>query len=297
MRWSATYDAVTREKGDTFDLVAWVTLENASGKDFHDASLKLMAGDVARAGPQNGNQEIRVYATPAPGATVPPVTEKPFDDFHLYTVARPTTVLDREIKQVEFVRAASIPAKRFYVYDGVGISSGYANTQEIYFRNQAAYGAVSNPKVWIMMEFRNSDANHLGMPLPAGAVKVYRADTDGHNEFVGEDRIGHTAKDEIVRLHMGSAFDIVGERRQTKFSTTNTPTGEQVEESFEIKVRNHKSEAVDVRVVEHLYRGANWEIRDKSADFTQLDSRTIEFHPHIEPNGEAVIRYTAHYTW
>jgi hypothetical protein len=144
-----------------------------------------------------------------------------------------------------------------------------------------------------MLEFRNDEAAHLGMPLPAGKVKVYRRDSDGRNEFIGEDRIDHTPKNENTRLTLGNAFDLTGERRQINYAMT----GQAADESFEIKVRNHKSEPVEIRVVEHLYRGLNWEIKGKSMDFTKTDSRTIEFHPRVPSEGEVVIRYTAHYTW
>jgi hypothetical protein len=193
MRWEATYNAVAPERGDTFDLIGWVTLENMSGKDFENASIKLMAGDVARV--RAGTDQITgvtISHMPLP----PPVTERSFDEYHLYTIARSTTVLDREIKQVEFVRAASVPAKRIYVYDGFRADPQYASN-EFAFRTQTNYDVVSSTKVWVMLEFKNSEAGHLGMPLPKGKVKMYRRDMDGRNEFIGEDQIDHTPKDEF----------------------------------------------------------------------------------------------------
>ncbi|MGO9129904.1 MAG: DUF4139 domain-containing protein [Bryobacteraceae bacterium] len=296
MRWEATYNAVASEKGNTLDLIGWVTLENMCGKDFEEASVKLMAGDVARA-PQAGGVhyggaglvEYDRLEGPAP------VTERSFDEYHLYSLPRPTTLLDREVKQVEFVRAANVPAERVYVYDGFQTDSRYRGWNYESIRNQAEYGTLSNTKVWAMLEFRNSERSQLGMPLPKGKVKVYRRDVDGRNEFVGEDAIDHTPQDETVRLYTGNAFDIVGERRQTNFRANNN--AHWIDESFEIKVRNHKKEPVEVRVVEHMYRSLQWELTSKSDDSTKKDSRTIEFRPTIPAGGEAVITYTVHYTW
>jgi hypothetical protein len=297
MRWEANYNAVAAEKGDRFDIVGWVTLENMSGKDFDNASVKLMAGDVARApGPGHGPQSAMVDgANLVDIAGGPAVTEKTFEEYHLYTLERPTTVLDREVKQVEFLRASNVPAERIYVYDGMKIDPRFRGWDSYNVRNNADYGTQSNPKVWVMLEFKNSEKSHLGMPLPKGKVKVYRRDTDGRNEFIGEDAVDHTPKDETVRLYTGNAFDIVGERRQTNFKVDSQ--GHWADESFEIKVRNHKTERAEVRVVEHMYRWFQWEVTAKSLDYAKNDARTVEFRPVIEPGGEAVIHYTVHYTW
>jgi hypothetical protein len=146
-----------------------------------------------------------------------------------------------------------------------------------------------------MLEFKNSEAAHLGMPLPKGKVKMYRRDADSRNEFIGEDQIDHTPKNEVVRLRAGNAFDLVGERRQTSF--TSDQGRRQTTESFEIKIRNHKTESVEVRVVEHMYRWLQWEITQKSMDSGDIDARTIEFRPTVAANGEAVITYTVRYSW
>jgi hypothetical protein len=296
MRWEANYNAVAPEKGDRFDITGWVTIENMSGKDFDKASVKLMAGDVARA---TGERDNRAFQSGMSGATINAmeraVTERAFEEYHLYTLERPTTVLDREIKQVELVRAADVPAERIYVYDGFKVDPQYRGWDYYNIRNQPQYGTVSNPKVWVMLEFKNSEGSHLGMPLPKGQVKVYRRDMDGRNEFIGEDQIDHTAKDETVRLYTGNAFDVVGERRQTDFKLDSN--GHWLDESFEIKVRNHKNEQIQVRVVEHMYRWIQWDVKVSSAEYKKNDARTIEFRPVIAPGGEAVIRYTAHYTW
>jgi hypothetical protein len=233
-------------------------------------------------------------ASPFP-AGGPAVTEKAFEEYHLYTLERPTTVLDREVKQVEFLRASNVPAERIYVYDGLKIDQRYGGWGYEMIRNQPEYGTESNPKVWVMLEFKNSEKSHLGMPLPKGKVKGYRRDTDGRNEFVGEDSVDHTPKDETVRLYTGNSFDLIGERRQTNYKVDNN--NRWADESFEIKVRNHKSERVEVRVVEHMYRWFQWDITAKSLEYAKNDARTVEFRPVIEAGGEAVIHYTVHYTW
>jgi hypothetical protein len=296
MRWEANYNAVAPEKGDTFDIIGWVTLENMSGKDFENASVKLMAGDVARAQPDGyAKEELRSFDSVSGLGGQPAVTERAFEEYHLYTLSRPTTVLDREIKQVEFVRAANVPARRIYVYDGFKVDERYRGWNYDSIRREASYGTESNPKVWVMLEFKNSESAHLGMPLPKGKVKVYRRDVDGRNEFIGEDRIDHTPKDETVRLYTGNAFDIVGERRQTNFKLDTN--NHWADESFEIKVRNHKQEAVEVRIVEHLYRWFQWEITGSTMDYRKTDARTVEFRPNVSADGQAVISYTVHYTW
>ena len=282
MRWEASYNAVAPDDGDSFDIVGWVTLENMSGKDFEQASVKLMAGDVARA-PEAGVYGGFAARARSGGENVagPAVTERSFEEYHLYSLERPTTVLDREIKQVEFIRAANVPAKRIYVYDGWKLDPQYRGWDYSNIRNRAEYGTLSNPKVWVMLEFENSEDSNLGMPLPKGKVKVYRRDIDERNEFIGEDQIDHTPKDETVRLYTGNAFHVVGERRQTNFQHDSRQRW--LDESFEIKVRNHKDEEIEVRVVEHLYRWTQWEIRASSHQHTKPDSRTIVFRPAHRP--------------
>jgi hypothetical protein len=294
MRWEANYNAVAAEKGDRFDVVGWVTLENMSGKDFENASVKLMAGDVNRA-PAEGAGYVVAGNAQAMLAGPPAVTEKAFEEYHLYTLERPTTVLDREVKQVEFLRADGVSAERVYVYDGMRVDPRFRGWDSYNLRTNPDYGTLSNPKVWVMLEFNNSEKSRLGMPLPKGKVKVYRRDTDGRNEFIGEDEVDHTPKDETVRLYTGNAFDIVGERRQTNFKLDTN--NHWADESFEIRVRNHKQERVTVRVVEHMYRWLQWQIAAASMESAKKDARAVEFRPAIEPGGEAVIHYTVHYTW
>jgi len=162
-------------------------------------------------------------------------------------------------------------------------------------RNDYSYGTESNPKIWVMREFANSEANHLGMPLPKGRVRFYRHNDDGQIEFTGENAIDHTPRDENVRVYTGNAFDMAGERRRTDYRLELNQ--HYLDESFEIKVRNHKKESVDVRVVEHLYRWLTWNVSAKSDSYRKLDAQSIEFPVTIAPDGEKTITYTAHYTW
>jgi len=294
LTWSADYNVVAPETGDTLDLVGWVTLDNQSGKQFDHAHIKLMAGDVNKVQPQALARFQASAGLGGGGGSQPPqVTEKAFEDYHLYSLPLPTTIHDRETKQVEFLRAAGIQSKRLYIYDGARFDQNYGY-QDV--RQIQQYGTQSNPNVWVMREFANNDANHLGVPLPKGRVRFYRRDQDGQVEFTGENQIEHTPKDETVRVYTGNAFDITGERRQTKYQSQFQPGG-WADESFEIKLRNHKKEAATVRVVEHLYRWTNWTITQESASHHQTDSKTIEYEVTLQPNEERVLTYSAHYTW
>ena len=299
MSWKAAYNVVAPETGNDLDITGWVTIDNQSGKTFTNARIKLMAGDVSKLQPPQqtlGGFGGLMVANGANFAT-PPVTEKAFDEYHLYTLQRPTTLRDGETKQVEFTHATGVHSTLLYVYDGLNIDPNQYNgwNQEA-IREQQAYGTQSNPKVWVMREIVNSQANGLGIPLPAGRMRFYRRDTDGQLEFIGENDIDHTPKDETLRVYTGNAFDITGQRVQTKYALVNAIQS-YVDESFTITLHNHKATPVQVRVVEHLYRGSNWTITQKSDAFVHKDSRTIEFPVLAPANGDKVVTYTAHYTW
>jgi len=299
MTWQADYNIVAPEKGDLVDIVGWVTMDNQTGQTFENARIKLMAGDVNRIQP--GAMKSWAVAQPVNGGIAggilgPAVTEKTFDEYHLYTLERTSTLRDRETKQVEFIRAAGVGTKQIYIYDGVKIDGNrYNGWNWDNIRNDHSYGTESNPKIWVMREFRNSDANHLGMPLPKGRVRFYRRGDDGQIEFTGENSIEHTPHDETVRIYTGNAFDLAGERRRSDYIVDNNKRT--ATESFEIKVRNHKKEPVEVRVVEHLYRAVSWDIASSSAEYKKTDSHTIEFPVTIAPDEEKTITYTAHYSW
>jgi hypothetical protein len=298
--WHADYNLVVSDKSDgaidVLDMIGWITMNNQSGKTFENARIKLLAGDVNKIQGQAVGGAI--YAAEAKAMTVdgmaPVVQEKSFDEFHLYTLQRPTTLRDEETKQVEFVRAPGIHAQRIYVYDGAKTAQlGYYSAEQV--RNEPGYGTASNPKVWVMEEFKNADSNHLGIPLPKGKLRFYRRDSDGHLEFVGENEIDHTPKDEMLRIYTGNAFDVVGERKRTNFHVDSAQRW--AEESFEIKVRNHKKEPVNVRIVEHMYRWTNWKLIEQSQSSRKTDAQTAEFPVTVQPDGEQVVTYTVHYSW
>lgn len=293
MSWQSAYNLVAPEKGDTLDMVGWVTVTNNSGKQFDNASMKLMAGDVHRVQPEAMPMQARAKTMMTMDMAAASVTEKAFDEFHLYTVPRPVTLRDRETKQVEFMRATGVKAPVIYVYDGAAnLGRFYGNMMR-----DPGYGVQSgNKKVVVMREFRNSEENKLGLPLPKGRVRFYRRDdVDGRIEFTGENEIEHTAKNELIRLTTGDAFDIVGERIRTDFVGTNRQ--DFAEETFEIKIRNRKTEPVEVRVVEHLYRWTNWTIVQKSDEFTKKDAQTIEFRVNVPADTEKVVTYRVRYDW
>ena len=298
MTWEAAYNVIAPPSGNTLELVGWVNMENHSGKAFEQARIQLMAGDVNKIKPDYaggiGGRLAWFAVNGAPGA--PPVTESAFDDYHIYTLARTTTLRDGESKQVEFVRASGIPGHRMYVFDGGRLDPQRFQGQNWeYLRFQREIGTTDNTKIWIMQEFTNSQQNHLGMPLPKGRLRFYRRDDSGALQFIGENTIDHTPKDETIRVYSGNAFDLVGERRRTNFRSDQQQAF--VDESFEITVRNHKKESVDVTLVEHLYRGAGWDITSKSTKYNKKDSSTIEFPVTVPADGEQTVTYAVHYSW
>lgn len=292
MSWRAAYNLVAPEKGDTLDIVGWVTVVNNSGKAFENATVKLMAGDVAKIVDKRPRPEMMMRAARAMDMSEPGVTEKAFDEFHLYSLGRALTVRNRETKQVEFMRASGVKAPVIYVYDGAAMYGIWQGGQN----RDPGYGTQSNKKVWVMREFQNSAANKLGLPLPKGRLRFYRHDNaDKSIEFTGESELDHTAKNELIRVKTGDAFDVVGERIRTDFNGQNRQ--DYAEEAFEIKVRNRKTEPVTVRVVEHLYRWTNWRIIQQSDESIKKDAQTVEFHVTVPPDSEKVVTYRVRYDW
>ena len=277
------------------DVGAWVTIINQSGATFEEAKLKLVAGDVQRARPQPQ------YAPAAAGrmdlamkSKDEGFAEKAFFEYHLYTLGRATTLRNNATKQIElFPVARGVNCEKTLLY------YGQAN---LYFGNYGSpmtdrnFGNQSNKKVDVYLRFKNREDNHLGIPLPAGKVRVAKLDNaDQSLEFIGEDLIDHTAKNETIQIKLGSAFDVVGERRQVDYRYDSN--GKVIEEEIEIKLRNQKDEAITVIAKENLYRWTSWTITKKTQDFEKIDSRTIHFPVRIAKGGEAVIRYTVRYTW
>jgi hypothetical protein len=275
MSWQAAYNFIAPEKGDLVDIVGWVTVVNNTGKQFTDASIKLMAGDVNRVQPSLPRSPRGGMVMSMMAKEVADVTEKAFDEFHLYSLPRTVTLRDQETKQVEFLRAKGVTAPQLYIYD------------------QQKYG----DKVATVREFKNTKENGgLGLPLPKGRTRFYRQDdADGRLEFVGENTIDHTAKNETVRIYTGNVFDIAVERKVT--DTKHSSRQDQGEEAYEITLRNRKAEAVEVRVTEHFYRGPNWEIIAQSDPSEKTDAKTAEFRVKLQPDEEKKITYRVRYDW
>lgn len=292
LSWDADYNLVLPEIGDSFDLTAWVSVRNDSGKTFQDAKLQLMAGDVQKV-QKATRRDMLPMAAPVMDsfAPEPQVTEKTFDDFHLYSIARPVTLRDKEVKQVEFARAAQVKSSRFYVYDGSGFGPFNAG-MPLY--GDSDYSGSGNKKVASFVEFKNTKENQLGIPLPKGRVRFYRADGT-QLQFVGEAEMDHTAKDELLRFQTGHAFDLVGER--TRMNFTRARNRDEATETFEITLRNRKEEATEIRVVEHLLRWANWEILDGAPAYTKQNAQTIEFRIPLAAGEEKTFAYSVRYTW
>ncbi|HEY6126534.1 MAG TPA: hypothetical protein VIV63_17905 [Steroidobacteraceae bacterium] len=296
--WWADYNLIFNEGADAnsglLDLSAWVSIINQSGATFSDAKLKLIAGDVNRVQPEMAmdmRREVLMKAQAAP-ANAGGFVQKDFFEFHLYTLGRKTTLPNNSTKQIElFDQAKQIPAKKVLLYYGAVQPFFYPNPYTD--RNM---GVDMNKKVDVYLEFKNDKQFGLGVPLPAGRLRVSQLDkADDSLEFIGEDTIDHTPKDEQVRVKLGSAFDVVGERRQVNFSVDSA--GKVMEEEIEVKLRNHKSQPVEVVVKENLYRWSNWKILTQTHKFDKEDARTISFPVKVAKDGETVIRYRVRYTW
>jgi hypothetical protein len=278
------------------DVAAWVTIVNQSGASFGDAKLKLIAGDVQRVQPQRS-----YVAAPAAlemrarkDSLAEGFAEKAFFEYHLYTLGRTTSIANNATKQIElFPTAPGVGCEKKLVYFGQGSVYPYYGSP-VMDRNP---GMQANKKVDVYLRVKNAAANGLGIPLPAGKMRVSKLDeADSSLEFVGEDVIDHTARDETLQIKLGSSFDVVGERRQVDFRIDTS--GKWIEEDIEVKVRNQKpDEAVTVLVRENLYRWSNWTMLRKSHEFTREDSRTIHFPVRLAPKAEGVVRYTVRYTW
>lgn len=295
LSWKSDYVLKISPSDDKLDLNAWVTLTNSSGAVYKDAKLKLVAGDVNRVSQAQSRGFIAAkgVAMAAMSDNETQFQEKSFFEFHLYALQRPATLLNNETKQIELASGQNVPVKKLFIYDGSANQGGYYNE---YSRSDPNYGASSTEKkVWVMLEFKNSKENNLGLPLPKGTLRVYKQDSDGALEFVGEDAIDHTPKEELVRVKMGNAFDVVGERARTNYQISTDRKS--MTETFQIKVRNHKDQAVTVRVVEHLYRWTNWRVTDPSQKWSKKDAQTIEFNVPIPKEGEGIVNYTVKYSW
>ncbi|MGA9583956.1 MAG: hypothetical protein WBQ95_01445 [Terracidiphilus sp.] len=303
LSWQAAYNAIVPDAaadvtGDQRgDILGWITISNQSGADFPAAHIKLMAGDGAK--PLDQDFRIPRQIMNAGFASNTELQEmqigqKAFDNFHFYDLNRTIHVGDGEVKQIQFLTAGGVSISRAYVYDGAA-----TNRQPIYdgrVNDEPGYGLdAMRTKVNIAQEIRNTSANHLGIPLPSGRLRLYSRDSRGQIDFVGEDLIPHIPTGGSINIISGDVFDVKGARTQTDFHVSQN--GRTLDETIQIKLTNQRPQPVVVTVVEHLYRGKNWEVTEKSADYTAVDSNTIQFPVKVPAKGESTLTYSVRYSW
>jgi hypothetical protein len=254
-----------------------VTLVNNSGTGFQNARLQLVAGELNRVQPRAQYEALKAMdAVAGSGAAAPPFQQEAFSEYHLYTLGRRTSIGNSESKQISLLDANGIGIVKTYEVDG----------QSYYYRSAIRPGAPLKDPVQVYYEFRNDEKSHLGMPLPAGTIRIYQADSRGNTLFAGEDRIGHTPKDEAIRLHEGNAFDIVAERKQTDFKSFGSQTYEM---EYEITLRNHKTTPITIQVNEPI--GGDWQMVDSTQPWTKTAAFAAQFHVPVDANGDTVLRY------
>ena len=277
MTWNADYVVVTSKNDSKLDLNGWVTVTNNAGTTFKNTSLKLVAGDVHRV-----RDEI-LYATPYYMATPTPragqFEEEALFEYHMYDLQRRTTLKNNEQKQISLLEVTGVDVEKEYVYDDI--------------RNWWWYGDdwsdTGEKKVDVMLNFNNSAKNNLGIPLPKGTVRVFTNDKEGKLQFIGEDSIDHTPKDETISLFIGHAFDIVGERTQMDFNEL----ANWYEYVWAVNLRNHKDEDIVVTVLERT--SGDWEITDENYNHTKRSNNEIEWQVPVKANGESTLTYTIRY--
>ena len=286
MGWKADYVAVVNEAETAVDVTGWVTLTNQSGASYPEASLQLIAGDVRRVQPPRPQP---VYAREAMmdmavAAPPPPPSQEAFFEYHLYTFPTPTTIEENETKQLELLSAADVGTRRRLIVDASGQYFPF------YRRSRpGAGGATNETAAAVVLEIENAESNGMGMPLPAGTVRVYKADRRGNLQFLGEDRIEHTPRNETLRLYVGDAFDVVATRREISQRRISDTEREMV---VEVEVRNRKEVPAEVDVVERVFWG-DWEITESSVPAERLDARTAQFSVRLAPDARQTVRYTA----
>ncbi len=283
LSWKADYVLSMNQEETQLDVEGWVTLNNQSGATYGDARLKLVAGAVNIVQPRRGRG---MGGAPPPMmemksmAYMDAAREETFGEYHLYTIPRRTTIKQNQAKQVSLLRAAGVEVKKVYEYRG-----------NVNFYSQQ-HGDFAPEHIAVYLAFENEEENQLGMPLPAGVMRVYQEDSEGMLQFAGEDRIKHTPKDEEVRLRLGEAFDIVAERKQTDYKRISTRTHEA---AFEIEVRNHKEEDVAVDVIEPM--PGDWKIIEASQDHVKKDAHTAVFPVRVKADGETKLTYRVRVTY
>ncbi len=279
LNWKADYVLALSPDDTKADLTGWVSVDNESGTTFKDAHLKLVAGELHRAMPTPAPREVLRTEKVMPAPTKQ-VEERAIFEYHLYDVKRPVTLKNNQTKQVQFVTASGVPMEKRFVLD-----SGRSYT----WRNNKQQGNVQ-----VQVRFKNDADSGLGIPLPKGTVRIYKEDTDGSQQFIGEDAIDHTPKDENISLTVGKAFDVVGERVMTDRKSLGKSARQ---ESWKITIRNHKDSDVTVHVIEHPGRWVEWEVVKESQEHHKLDAGTMEYVVKVPANGEAEVTYTIVFRW
>jgi hypothetical protein len=276
INWRSDYVVTLNEKDERADISGWVTIDNRSGATYKDAKIKLVAGDVNRAKDEVTYQKgIMRMAEVAAKAAAPQFKEEEFFEYHIYTLQRKATIKENQTKQISLVNADNVAVKKELVYYGA----------QYYYRS--TYGEkISNQKVGVFIEIANRKQDNLGIPLPKGTVRVYKRDSEGSLQFVGEDSIDHTPKDEKVRVKLGDAFDVVGSRKQTDWKKIAYDT---YEAAFEISLRNHKKENVVVKVIEPI--PGEWTMLSASHEHRKTEAFTAEFNIPVEKDKEVKLTY------
>jgi hypothetical protein len=276
LAWSADYVLNVGKDESNGDLDGWVTLVNHSGTAFKNAQLQLVAGDLNRVIAQSGGNMRAAMDSVAKSVAAPAFQQESFSEYHLYSLGRRTSIFDQESKQISLLNASHFPLQKIFVVNG----------QSYYYRNGAQPGAPVKDPVQVLYKFKNEDKAGLGMPLPAGTIRVYQADSRGGSLFVGEDRIDHTPKDESISLHIGNAFDIIAERKQTDYKKLSDRL---YEFEYEITLRNHKDTPITVEVNEPI--GGDWEMDSSTYKFTKTAAFAAQFQVPVDKDGTSVLKY------
>lgn len=282
LSWNADYVLTVARDDKTADVDGWVTLTNGSGTGFRNARLQLVAGELNRVRQAFARMEDRAMREASLAAPAAPMAQEAFSDYHLYTLGRKTTVNNNETKQVSMLGASSFPVRKRYVVDG----------QSYYYRNAMSPGSPIKDVVKVFYQFKNETAAGLGMPMPAGVVRVYQSDSRGGTQFVGEDRIAHTPKDETLNLKIGHAFDVVAERKQVDFEKVATNVYEM---EYEVVLRNHKAMPIAVEVNEPI--GGTWRIIRSTHEGTKTDAWAARFDVPVAQDGASTLRYRIRVTY